>query len=209
MKKLFRILFILVIIGFVIYAGLFIMVLWKEKHVQPAESYDAIIVLGAQVKPDGTPNVQLQWRLDAAYEAWRKQPCTIVVCGAQGADEPRPEGDVMRDYLLALGVPDEQILVDSSSFNTRENLHNAAVLMGREEVRVVVVTSDYHLPRALAMAEDAGFKASGIASPTLGGFYWLKNHLREPLAWVKYWMEKALNWNFRWTWTRGRGGAGN
>lgn len=191
-RRLLMILFGLALVGVLAYLGLVGMVCWKEQHVPPMEDYDAIIVLGCQVKPDGTPNLQLQWRLDAAYDAWLAHPCQIVVTGGQGADEPRPEGHVMYDYLLAKGVPAEQLLCDDASVNTRQNLQAAAMLLGRRDARVLIVTSDYHLPRAIAMAEDEGFTASGVASRTLGGWYWLKNHGREALSWVKYWAEKYL-----------------
>lgn len=181
---------LLVLIGILAYLGLVGMVVWKENHVPAMEDYDAIVVLGCQVKPDGTPNLQLKWRLDAGYEAWQKHRCPIVVTGGQGADEPRPEGRVMQDYLLAKGVPAEDILCDDTSVNTRQNLRAAAQLLGRQDLRVLIVTSDYHLPRAIAMAQDEGFTASGIASETLGGVYWIKNHGRETLSWVKYWAEK-------------------
>ncbi len=192
-KRVWRAILTVVITLVVAYLGVIVMVVWKKHHLPPVEDYDAIIVLGAQVKPDGTPNLQLQWRLDAALDAWRGHPCLIVVCGAKGADEPAPEGEVMRNYLIDKDVPEEEILADTSSFNTRENLRNAAALLeGRGVRRVCVVTSDYHVPRALALAEDEGFEACGIASPTLGGFWLVKNHTREAVAWIKYWAEKVF-----------------
>ena len=100
-----RVLLGLLLAAVVAYLGVIGMVVWKKHHLPPVEDYDAIIVLGAQVKPDGTPNLQLQWRLDAGYEAWREHPCLMVVCGAQGDDEPAPEGEVMRGYLMGKGVP--------------------------------------------------------------------------------------------------------
>ena len=190
-RPVLRTLLILALAGVIFYLGVVGMVVWKKHHLPPVRDYDAIIVLGAQVKPDGTPNLQLQWRLDAALEAWEKAPCPIVVCGAQGADEPAPEGQVMREYLLARGVPAESVLADTASFNTRQNIRNAAALLaGRGIRRVCIVTSDYHVPRALALAEDQGFDACGIASPTLGGWWLIKNHSREAVAWIKYWAEK-------------------
>ena len=156
------------------------------------EPYDAIIVLGAQVKADGTLSVQLQWRLDAAYDAWEASPCLVVTCGAQGADEPAPEGQVMREYLIGLGIPEWQVLADTTSYNTRQNIENAAALLRDYPVeRVLIVTSDYHLPRALALAKDQGLSASGIGSTTLPE-YWIKNHFREALSWIKYWGQKYL-----------------
>ncbi len=205
-KKKHPILWVLLIlfsVAVIFYLGVIGMVVWKKHHLPPVENYDAIIVLGAQVKPDGTPNLQLQWRLDAGLEAWREHPCLMVVCGAQGDDEPAPEGEVMRGYLIGKGVPEDMILADTTSFNTRENLQNAAALLAGHDVRkVLIVTSDYHVPRALALAEDEGFEACGIASPTLGGWWLVKNHTREAVAWIKYWAEKLFgveihNYSFR------------
>lgn len=177
-----------------LYAGVVAMVWWRETHVPPAEEYDAIIVLGAQVKPDGKPSVQLKWRLDTALEAWRQRPVVIVTCGAQGGDEPAPEGDVMRAYLIDAGVPAEDVLAETASFNTRQNIrHAAALLAERQAEKVLIVTSDYHLPRAMALARDEGLEATGIGSPTRQGLYfWLKNHGREALSWLKYWGQKYL-----------------
>ena len=189
-----RVLVILFCAGLLFYLGVIGMIIWREHHLPVLESYDAVIVLGAQVKPDGTPNLQLEWRLEASLDAWKAHNCWIVVCGAQGSDEPRPEGDVMYDWLIAHDVPEHWILKDSASFNTRENLQNAAELLKDKDVkRVVIVTSDYHLARAIAIAGDEGFEATGIASRTLGGFYWVKNHAREGIAWIKYWVEKLFN----------------
>ena len=154
---------------------------------------EALVVLGAQVRPDGTPSVQLQWRLDQALEAWQAHPVWIVTCGAQGGDEPAPEGEVMQADLASRGVPAEQILVDASSFNTWENLKNARRLLDGRASRITVVTSDYHLPRALDMARQLGFEAEGVGSPTLPS-YWIKNHFREVLSWWKYWGQKYLGW---------------
>lgn len=184
-----------VLLGMVCYLGVVAMVCYREKHIPPMEDYDAIIVLGAQVKPDGEPSLQLQWRIDAAAEAWQKHPCLIVTCGAQGSNEPAPEAQVMRDELIRQGVPEEYILVEDQSFNTRQNIAHAASLLEEQNAsRVLIVTSDYHLPRAMAMAEDAGLEASGMGAPTkLGMQYWVKNHGREALAWIKYWMQKYLH----------------
>ena len=185
-------LLILALAGVIAYLGVVGMVCWKETHVPQTEGYDAIVVLGAQVKPDGTPSVQLQWRLDAAYGAWQERQCLIVTCGAQGSNEPDAEGRVMKAYLMGLGVPESQVLVDDTSFNTRQNLENAAALLQNSGVEtVLIVTSDYHLPRAMALAEDQGLTATGLGSPTKPE-YWIKNNAREAIAWLKYWAEKYL-----------------
>lgn len=191
-RKLMMFLFIVVLLCAAAYGGLIAMVCYKEARVPAPGNYDAIIVLGAQVLPDGTPNVQLEWRLEAALAAWNAQPARVVACGAQGVDEPRPEADVMRDWLINRGIPSEAVFAENTSFNTRENINNALALLADHAVsQVLVVTSDYHLPRALALCRDAGVAAGGLGSPCKPE-YWFKNHSREALAWAKYWGEKHL-----------------
>ncbi len=187
-------LLMLVLLGVAFYLSVVAMVCWKEANLPPAGEYDALIVLGAQVKPDGELSLQLKWRLDAALKAWQERPCWIVTCGARGSNEPVEEAYAMRDYLVSCGVAEEWILTDPASYNTRQNIANAVALLADKGVtRVAVVTSDYHVPRALAIAEDAGLEAAGIAAPTkLGMRFWLKNHGREGLAWIKYWGQKYL-----------------
>ena len=181
----------LVILGVIIYAGLVGYICIREgsvlKEVPSAENYDAIIVLGAQVRPDGSPSVQLGWRLDAAEEAYRQKAVPVVVCGAQGKDEPMTEAEAMKQYLVGKGVPETDILTDPESFNTNQNLRNAAELLKNVPgvQKVLIVTSDYHVPRSLAIAKDLGFDACGMGSPCKPE-YWIKNHAREALAWVKF-----------------------
>lgn len=197
-RIVFRILGILAALALIVYTGIIGYVCIREgsvgKKVPDADQYDAIIVLGAQIKPDGTPSVQLGWRLDAAAEAYRKKPVPVVVCGARGKDEPMTEAEGMKKYLTGKGIPEKDILEDPASFNTRQNLKNAAALLAdmSNVQRVLIVTSDYHVPRSLALAKDLGFSAYGLGSPCKPE-YWIKNHAREALAWCKYWGVKYLN----------------
>ena len=184
---------IAVLVMILAYLGVVGMLVWKVNHVPEIEDYDAIVVLGAQVKEDGSLSLQLKWRLDAAFEAWQKNECLIVTCGAQGSNEPAPEAYVMRDYLVSLGVPEGMILTEASSFNTKQNIQNAAALLKDHSAQtVLIVTSDYHLPRAMALAQDEGLNATGLGAATKA-IYWPKNYGREALAWIKYWLQKYLH----------------
>lgn len=176
--------------GFIAWTALVLFVAYKEYTVPaPSGESQAIVVLGAQVKPDGTLSVQLEWRMEEALCQYRKNPQMIVVCGAQGSNEPGPEAHYMRDWLINNGVPEDDVVIDDTSFNTRQNLQNAKALLPDDTKRVLIVTSNYHLPRAMALAEDMGFEAEGVGSP-IKPLWWAKNHYREALAWVKYLMQK-------------------
>ena len=193
-KWVWRMAVIVFLAGILSYAGLIGFVYYAETHVPAYSDYDSIIVLGAQVLPDGRPSVQLRWRLDKAIEVYENRPCPVVVCGAQGGREPEPEGKVMRELLIADGLPENMVYAEIASADTKENIRNAWVILSELGCeRPLVVTSDYHLPRALAIARDTGLDPQGAGSLCRNEIgFWLQNHMREALAWVKYWGIKYL-----------------
>ena len=159
-----------------------------------SESSDAVIVLGCQVYADGQLSPQLELRLQAALDTYRDDPRLIVTTGGQGEGEPGPEGKIMREWLIEKGVPEKDVIAECASTNTRQNLLNAKALLPESVKRVTVITSDYHLPRALALARDLGLEADGIGSPCRPEIgFWVKNHTREVLAWGKYLVEKVID----------------
>ena len=188
---------VLIVLLVVALAALLGMICWQEANPPKRDElgdYGAIVVLGAQVKEDGTPSVQLEWRLEEALAMWREKPCLIVCCGAQGVNEPASEGDVMRQWFIDRGVPADQVVSDPDSFNTKQNIEHAARIVAPYGVtRVLIITSDYHLPRAMALAGDLGLEATGVGSPCKNDIVnWTRNHGRETLSWVKYLLQKYL-----------------
>ena len=73
LRRLLMVFAALVLLGAVCAAGLIGFVYYKETHLPPVGEFDTIIVLGAQVKADGTPSVALERRLTAALEEYQKQ----------------------------------------------------------------------------------------------------------------------------------------
>ena len=180
---------LLACLGLACTAGLMGFVYYKETHLPPVGDSDVIIVLGAQVKEDGTPSVALERRLTAALESYQEKPQLIIVCGAQGINEPRAEGDVMRNWLIEKGVRPEDVVAETASFNTRENLIYARAIMEHRGLsQALVVTSDYHVARALELCRQTGISATGKGSPSKPE-YFIKNHIREGLSWIKLWLE--------------------
>lgn len=193
-RKFRNIILILAGLGLLCYAALIGWVYLQEVSVEQPSDFDSIIVLGAQVKPDGTPSVQLRWRMDTARKVYDTQPCYIICTGGKAGNEPEPEGDVMRRLFVAEGVDPALCISEARSTDTKENLRNAMEILTELGCsRPVVVTSDYHLPRAMQIMRDMGMEPQGMGSPCKRGiFFWLKNHGREALAWVKYWGIKYL-----------------
>ena len=185
----FRLLLVLGCAGLLGACALMGFVYYMETHLPEMKESDVIIVLGAQVKEDGTPSVALERRLTAALESYEQNRQTIIVCGARGTNEPRAEGDVMREWLLARGVQESDVVAETGSFNTRENLRNAKAIMDeRGLTQALVVTSDYHVARALMLCRQEGVAATDKGCPSKPE-YFIKNHFREGLSWIKLALE--------------------
>lgn len=109
------------------------------------ESREAIVVLGAAVRADGTGSPALLRRVDGALHLHRQRSRIVVVSG--GGAGPLPEADVMAAALRRAGVADTHIVREGKSANTAENAAFVAALIG--DLPVLVVTDGYHMRRAV------------------------------------------------------------
>ncbi|MBS0524762.1 MAG: YdcF family protein [Proteobacteria bacterium] len=131
----------------------------------PPCCYDAIVVLGGGIgaaHPPELPEPHLDDGADRVWEAarlWKRglAPRIIVSGGsflAQHGGPPLTEADAMRVFLLDLGVPADAITDESKALNTIDNIRNVRAIIGNR--KVALVTSAYHMPRALQLAALAG-----------------------------------------------------
>ena len=150
--------------------------------------YDVIIVLGAQVRAEGEPSEALRRRMSLALARFQESPVPVICCGAQGKEEPCAEGDFMCGWLAERGIPGEMLISENASYDTLQNIANAkAIMLARGLKSALVITSDYHIRRSLAICRRYGIAAVGAGSPSVRA-YWFKNHARELLAWGKYFL---------------------
>ena len=150
-------------------------------------SADYLIVLGAQVV--GTqPSGVLYDRLKAAEAYLNAHPQTVaIVTGGQGVDEDISEAQCMADWLIAHGIGPQRILLETRATRTAENiLYAKELIAGREEdteqVRIAVLTSEFHLMRAKLLARWAGLDACGVAAPSANPAVLVSNCFREAFA---------------------------
>ena len=161
----------------------------------PTGNEQAVIVLGAGLHRD-KPSKLLQYRLDKAYAFAAAHPDTLVVTsGGQGRDEWVPEGDAMRDYLIAKGLPPERVLSENRSTSTEENFaFSRARLQSRgfsQTTPIVYVSNEFHCYRAGQYAAMAGFtNVSELAAATPLRSV-LPCYMREALALLYYWVFKT------------------
>jgi len=202
---LLKVILILVIAAVVIAGGGLAALCISESCYRRNADYsmgNVIITLGSQVYPDGRISPNLQCRLETTLEAWNTLPRKIVVCGGKGIDEPVEEAAAMRDWLTEHGVPETDILMDTTSQDTLENITHARDLLREAGIgtdSALIVTSDFHVPRSVAIAKHLGFDAYGASAYTKPE-YWAKYHAREMLAWVKWEIYDIFGWKIDLTW---------
>ena len=145
---------------------------------------DCILVLGCQVKDDGTPSHMLQDRLDRAIELYSNQGIRtkLLMSGDHGRKGYNEVG-TMRQYAIDRGVPAEDIFMDHAGFSTYESIYRAKHIFGAK--RVIVVTQKYHLYRALYIAWALGVDAEGVDAAYRSYYGQFGRECREVLARVK------------------------
>ena len=127
----------------------------------------------------------LRDRLDKAVEVYRSDPSPTVLIpsGGQGPDETISEAEAMERYLLSKGIPEKDIIREDRSTSTMENLRFSKEIIDSREGRkyTALVTSNYHVYRALRYCRKIGLKCTGIGSH-VAFYYWPSALIREYIA---------------------------
>lgn len=135
----------------------------------PACCYDAIVVLGGGMTPAAPPDVMEPGLSEGADRVWYAAqlfhrglaPRIIVSGGNLMAKGPATtEAEAMRRFLMDLGVPTDAIVSEGTSLNTIENVRNVRQLVG--DGRVALVTSGYHMARALTIARKGNLNVGAF-----------------------------------------------
>ncbi len=121
------------------------------------------LVLGAGLRPDGSPSTYLRRRLNAAIEIYQRGDVHAILVSGDRQDDSYDEPAAMRAWLRAHGVPDAAIVRDSHGFDTHDSCVRAREVFGVR--RAVVVTQDYHARRAAFSCARAGIDAVGVGVP--------------------------------------------
>ncbi len=163
------------------------------------ERFDVIVVLGAAVGVGGGPSAALRRRVAEGVRRLEAGAAPVLLLsggkgsakgGGKGGSVPS-EAEVMRDLVLAAGVPQDRLVVETDSRSTLENARcSARIMRARGWTKALVVTDAVHLPRALLAFRALGIEAKGAA--VAGGaraepvWAWPYHLAREALAFLWY-----------------------
>ena len=142
-------------------------IIWVGDRDQAAPS-DAIIVLGAAAY-DAKPSPVFEERIRHGLDLYRQglAPKLIFTGGFGGATARFSETQVARRYALKQQIPAQDILIESRSRTTRQNLVEAKRLMDAHGMRRVILVSDpLHMARALRLSRELGIDALASSTPS-------------------------------------------
>lgn len=149
------------------------------------KKYDAIVVLGAGLRPDGTPSNMLEDRLKGAIELYKKGVAPKIILSGDCSGEDYDEVSSMRKFCIDNGVSASDIIRDDAGFSTYETMDNVVNKMGYK--KIMVVTQKYHIYRSVYLARRMGADADGFSTDYREYIFWAqrKRDVREFAARIK------------------------
>ncbi len=123
---------------------------------------EAILILGAYVFPDGKLSDMLRDRVIVGYELYQQGRAPKIIVSGDHSREDYDEVNSMKDSLIGQGVPGQDVFMDHAGFSTYESIYRVRDIFKAH--RVIIVTQEYHLPRALFIARALGLESYGVPS---------------------------------------------
>lgn len=144
---------------------------------------DCILVLGCGVREDGTPSHMLEDRLKQGVALYGLEASPKLLMSGDHGRVDYNEVGAMKQYAVEADIPSEDVFMDHAGFSTYESLYRAKEIFGAE--KLIIVSQEYHLYRALYIAERMGLEAYGVAADYRTYWGQTSREIREILARAK------------------------
>lgn len=193
-------------------ANLLMYSLESDFQIPDSPKGDVILLLGGGVIGDvpdmtgnGTPSSRMMWRIATAVRLHKKMNLPIIISGGSLYPGQTPEAPIVKRFLVDLGVPEKQVIVEDKARDTIENAEFTIELMRKSKFfHPVLVTDASHMRRSILAFSKQGvnvtpfpavFKAKmgrhyGIHDylPGAGAFKESSSALHEYLGYFYYWI---------------------
>ncbi len=153
-------------------------------------SFDCILILGAGLQ-NGKPSKMLQERLDTGIDIYKTYSGNKILMSGDHTRENHDEVNAMKYYAFLKDIPTEDVFMDHAGVSTFNSLLRARDIFGAK--KILIVTQEYHLYRALYIAESLGIEAYGVNATKKNYLGQSKREVREILARIKDMMKAKVN----------------
>lgn len=147
------------------------------------ENVDCVLVLGCLVKQGGVPSDMLHDRLRRGIELYDLNAAPKLLMSGDHGREGYDEVAAMKQFAVENGIPSSDVFMDHAGFSTYESIYRAKEVFKAN--KIIIVTQEYHLYRAIYIARQLGMDAYGVASDYRNYANQSSRDLREILARVK------------------------
>ena len=147
------------------------------------DGVDCILILGCLVKSDGSPSDMLKDRLQGGIKLYKVGGAPKILMSGDHMYGGYDEVNAMKSFAQEEGVPSEDIFMDHAGISTYDSIWRAKHIFCVDSI--VIVTQEYHLPRALYIAEQLNIKAVGVSASLNTYAGQTARNIRETLARAK------------------------
>lgn len=126
------------------------------------EDVDCILVLGCGVHDDGSPSDMLHDRLRRSVELYEAGAAPKLLMSGDHGRDGYDEVDAMKSFAVKAGIPSEDVFMDHAGFSTYESMVRAKEIF--QAKKIIIVTQEYHLYRAMYIGEQLGMEVYGVSS---------------------------------------------
>ena len=126
------------------------------------QDVDCILVLGCGVHDDGSPSDMLHDRLRRSVELYEAGAAPKLLMSGDHGRQGYDEVDAMKTFAVDAGIPSENVFMDHAGFSTYESMVRAKEIF--QAKKIIIVTQEYHLYRAIYIAQQLGMEAYGVSS---------------------------------------------
>ena len=144
---------------------------------------DCILILGCGVHSDGSPSDMLHDRLRRGVELYELGAAPKLLMSGDHGRKGYDEVDAMKHFAVDAGIDSDDVFMDHAGFSTYESMYRAKEIF--QAKRIIIVTQEYHLYRAIYIAESLGMEAYGVSSNYHTYPNQISYDIREMLARVK------------------------
>lgn len=171
MKKFFKVLLYLLIIGLIGFLVVFFVNSYVNSQAEGKinQTVDTVvaenppriaIVLGAKVWDDGSPSHALYDRVATAVDLYKAGKVKKLLMSGDNPTHQYDEPTAMKKTAIELGVPEQDIVLDFAGRRTYDTCYRAKEIF--EVKSSVIVTQEFHLPRSLYLCNNMGIDSIGI-----------------------------------------------
>ena len=144
------------------------------------ENVDCILVLGAGVRDDGSPSDMLYDRVRTGISLFESGASDRLLMSGDHGRVDYDEVNVMKSLAVGAGIDPDAVFCDHAGFSTYESIYRARDIFGAG--RIIIVSQEYHLYRALYIARKLGLEAYGVSADLRSYRGQAYRDLREDLA---------------------------